>query len=393
MRGPFRFAMPPGLAVLTLLLILLVLFAGLLPLIMPMGFAAGGVLDTGQAEPSRWWLGSAIASGLYVTLTWRTPVLPRLWWLGALVGGIVFATGVFCWRASLDQPRFQPNDGRRPALTGKTGIVSALPLFWPEGRPLTAMLEINGEEARSPVVDILGARAIDAVNDVALAGLDSIILAQPRLLRPEELVALDSWLAKGGKAVIFADPLLMWPTSLSMGDPRRPPLTSLLDPLLAHWGLRLEPVAEGASVQRRMLSTGHVLIVAGASRFTLTQEGARGRCMLTGEGLMALCRIGAGKVRLIADADLIDDRLWLADKRWPDRTAAHASDIIPLLRVWAADPFLPAAQSAPRRVTSEKSLTVAMRLAIGAAFLWGGLGWLGHARLLGRRRVKWGEGG
>lgn len=391
MRGPFRFTMPPGLAVLTLLLILLVLFAGLLPLIMPMGFAAGGVLDTGHVEPSRWWLGAAIASGLYVILSWRARVLPRLWWLGALVSGIVLATGVFCWRASLNQPRFQPDDKRRPELTGKTGIVSALPLFWPEGRPLAEMLERNGVESRSPLVRLLDARAIDAVDGITLSGLDSIILAQPRLLRPEELVALDSWLQMGGKAVIFADPLLMWPTGLSMGDPRRPPLTSLLDPLLAHWGLRLEPVGEGASIQRRVLPTGHVLIVAGASRFTLTQEGAGRRCTLAGDGLMALCRIGAGKVRLIADADLIDDRLWLADPRWPGRTAAHASDIISLLRAWTADPFLPATESAPRRVTSDKSLTVAMRLAIGAAFLWVGLGWLGHARLLARHRGKTGK--
>lgn len=391
MRGPFRFAMPPGLAVLTLLLILLVLFAGLLPLIMPMGFGAGGVLDTGQAEPSRWWLGSAIACGLYVMVTWRAPVLPRLWWLGALAGGIVLATGVFCWRTSLDQPRFQPNDGRRPAVIGKTGIVSALPLFWPEGRSLTEMVGQNGDEGRSPVADIVGAHAIDTVDGIALAKLDSIILAQPRLLRPEELVALDSWLEGGGKAVIFADPLLMWPTGLSMGDPRRPPVTSLLDPLLAHWGLRLEPADSDHLIERRMLPTGHVLIVAGASRFTLTQEGGGRLCALAGDGLMALCRIGAGKVRLIADADVIDDRLWLADKRWPDRTAAHASDIIPLLRVWAVDPFLPAAQSAPRRVTSEKSLPVAMRLAIGAAVLWVGLGWLGQAWLLGRRRGKKGE--
>jgi len=373
-------------AVLVLVLVLGVLVSGLLPLSMPLGLAAGGVLQTGQVEPSRWWLG---ATGAFIAFAiiaafarWRA----RAWWLAVLAGGIAVSVGFFVGGASRDQPR-SPLTGASTAVPN-VGIVTALPLFWPEGVVPRDLIAGRSGTARSPIIADLRARAVDSIDERALASIDTLILAQPRLLQPAELVALDNWIRRGGRAVIFADPLLMWPSALSVADPRRAPLTSLLDPLLTHWGLRLQPVTpDEEGLRRIMLSDGHVLIVAGASRFTLSPQasGDGASCALTERGLMALCRLGRGSVRLIADADVLDDRLWLADARWPDRREAQASDVLPLLHGWIAEPLGKVAAPAPRRVSDDTALTIGMRRAILGAIAWVALGWLGFKAGFGRK--------
>lgn len=380
----------------TLLIFLLVfgvLVSGLLPLSMPFGFAAGGVLQTGQVEPFRWWLGTAGAVVAFALLAHFLRWHPRAWWLAVLIGGIAVAVGLFVGRASLDQPR--GTVAPLPVASYmRVGIVSALPLFWPEGVAPAAQLSPGSTDRRGPLVEALGARAVDTIDPESLSRLDTLILAQPRLLQPVELVALDDWVRKGGRAIIFADPLLMWPSGLSVADPRRAPLTSLLDPLLTHWGLRLEPVEPGEQgVQRRMLSDGRVLLVAGASRFSRVPEVAGvASCTLAERGLMALCTVGRGSVRLIADADMLDDRLWLADARWPDRPEAQASDVVALLRGWGADPLRASVGTATRRVTDEAALFAAMRWAILGMTAWVGLGWLGYRRVFRGDRGAFGRG-
>lgn len=102
---------------------------------------------------------------------------------------------------------------------------------------------------------------------------------------------------------------------------------------------------------------------------------------------MALCRVGQGRVRLVADADLLDDRLWLADRRWAARKEAHAADILPLLDGWVADPLSAPIQPAPRRVTNDAALIAALRLVLLAALGWAGLGWFGHRLLRAHKEM------
>lgn len=263
-------------------------------------------------------------------------------------------------------------------------MVTALPLFWREG--ITPGEAVWGGARASPLVGLLAARPVDEISGETLAAVDELIVAQPRLLHPEELVALDQWIRAGGRVSIFADPLLLWPSRLPLGDRRRPPVTSLLDPLLAHWGLRLERVNAGEEgLQRRMLSTGHVLILAGASRFTLVNGGDGSVCGLREQGLIAMCRVGRGAARLVADADLLDDRLWLAHPQWSERTEAYASDIVSLLRARPSqgDPLPHTAP--PSRVTDDEALLAGLRWAVVAAMLWVALGWAVQKRLFPSR--------
>ena len=80
---------------------------------------------------------------------------------------------------------------------------------------------------------------LDTLEPDALAGIERVILAQPRALAPSENVSFDQWLTAGGEALIFADPMLTRHSEYPIGDRRRPQDVVLLSPLFDHWGLEL----------------------------------------------------------------------------------------------------------------------------------------------------------
>ncbi|HWV13689.1 MAG TPA: DUF4350 domain-containing protein, partial [Sphingobium sp.] len=169
----------------------------------------------------------------------------------------------------------------------------------------------------APIVTLLRQRfdvhPADSPLDTAIPSADSLLLAQPRAFSPLELVAIDDWVRKGGRLVLLADPLLRWPSSLPLGDRRRPPSISMVAPLLDHWGVGLLPPA-ALGEERRFLEDSRLLTTMGSSRFTQRPASS---CRLEESGLIARCQVGNGRAVLVADADLIDDRLWLADASQP----------------------------------------------------------------------------
>ena len=121
---------------------------------------------------------------------------------------------------------------------------------------------------------------------------------------PEDLVAVDSFVRRGGAVLIFADGLLSWPSAFPVGDSRNPPVTSLLSPLLDHWGVTLDAPAG--------LRQEPVDILDGLMRLALFSPGrlrvaADSPCRVGLDGLVANCRIGRGRVSIIADADMLND--------------------------------------------------------------------------------------
>jgi hypothetical protein len=141
------------------------------------------------------------------------------------------------------------------------------------------------------------------LDEASLSAAPLLLLIQPRWLSPEELVALDSWLRRGGRALILTDPRLNWHSELPLGDIRRPPPASLLGQLLGHWGLALEPGprwSDGAFGRGRRLVTEH------PGRLT-----ARGSACRLLRPELAECRLGQGRAIVLADADLALDELWV----------------------------------------------------------------------------------
>ena len=205
----------------------------------------------------------------------------------------------------------QPEAGPRTTI----GLMSALPLFWHEDADPAAML--SGPDQSAPLVKALGARhtlkPVDVLDDASLEGLDLLIMAQPRLLQPEELVRLDLWVRNGGQLLVFADPNLAWPSRLPMGDRRRAPLISLLDPLYRHWGLELDAPADDHAPPAGADIAGEAVTVVTPGRWRLGV--ASGRCEITPDGLLADCPLARGRAILVSDADMLDGRIWAEQRR------------------------------------------------------------------------------
>jgi hypothetical protein len=209
-------------------------------------------------------------------------------------------------------------------------LMTALPLVWgesgpldPESRPAEAYLYLQRE---------FDVRPIDAFTGDSLAEARLLLLAQPRLLAPEELVALDAWVRAGGRALVLTDPLLAWPTELPLGDIRRPPATGLLDPLLAHWGLALEPPSAPRIELSELAQQGETRRLALAAPGRFRPEGEA--CRLAGHPWLARCAPGAGRVLLVADADLLHDRMWVAEVERGEGRAARLADNPLILARW-----------------------------------------------------------
>ena len=197
----------------------------------------------------------------------------------------------------------------RPAAERpKLMLMSALPLAWgelgpldPDGRPAAAHGLIEREFRIRPV---------DVLDEQSLGHGGLLLLAQPRALAPAELAALDAWVRRGGRALILTDPMLLWPSELPLGDIRRPPAIGLLGPLLSHWGLRLErPLRAQARIERiDSGGAGRRMVMFAPGRLTSRSPDCTVR-----SGVLADCRIGEGRAILIADADLLHDRLWAGE--------------------------------------------------------------------------------
>lgn len=398
--GALRNGSAPVVALTLFLLSLCVLLSGFLPMVAVPGLPLGGVLETGQMEWARWAVGAGAALPVFVFVSRFWPRALRAWWSLILVAALGCALGWLIWRASDGATGERAKAGlplsvRRPAAH-PVGLVTALPLLWNETGGVAGQIGTRGAHGAFVAASRHAYRPLDYLNAPSLNGVERLLLAQPRLLQPAEMVALDRWVRDGGRGVFLVDPLLLWPSPLPPGDPRRPPLTSLLDPLLAHWGLRLEAVAPGRiGVERRRLGGG-VVVLAGASRFVsvpVVGGDAPPRCVLADGGLIARCRVGRGRVALIADADLIDAPLWLAEGYDPHERKAWASDVVPLIDAWLDDPLQGrAAAPLPRRIADDAALLAGVRGALLILLVWAGLGWVGQRAFFGREERGNGAG-
>lgn len=242
------------------------------------------------------------------TAGWRWPLRPAvgvmlalLWWLGSHV-----ALG----------HAYTPSAA---AMPGRTIVVTGLPLVrWlppgqgiaPQQDPALTMLRAM---AARPVV------MTDALASGMLTPRDRLLLAHPRALSPATLVEIDRFVRAGGRAVVLADGLSGWPPPFGFGDPRNPPVTSLLTPLLDHWGFLLAAPVPGhpETGQLAVKHQGYRLTLHSAGRFDAVprdcQRAARADDSLP---VIATCRIGRGDVVLIGDADLLYAPLWQSAPTW-----------------------------------------------------------------------------
>lgn len=177
----------------------------------------------------------------------------------------------------------------KPALL----LLTSLPLVFGEGFSL--------DQKSSTLLAALRSRyrvePVDVTDPATLARAKLLMMAQPRAQTPENLVALDDWVRAGGRLLLFADPMLEWPSDRALGDPTRPPAMFSDTGLLAHWGLRLDAPDKRGPAKGRI--GDHAVL-------TVSPGSLVGSCAIESGGLAALCTIGKGRALVIADADLLD---------------------------------------------------------------------------------------
>jgi hypothetical protein len=179
---------------------------------------------------------------------------------------------------------------QRPTLL----LLTSLPIVFGE----TFGLE-GGSAALTRLESRYKVKAISVTDAPSLKGAKLIFAAHPNAQPAEDLVELDKWVRGGGHLLLLADPMLEWRSARPLGDRLRPPPGFADTGLLAHWGMRLDAPDARGPIERTI--AGRPVLVASPGRLV-------GQCPTEGDGLVAHCEIGRGKVTIIADADFLDER-------------------------------------------------------------------------------------
>lgn len=193
-----------------------------------------------------------------------------------------------------------------PAQTprDRTGLFTTLPLLWAESTELADMLkgDTPAHWAKPLIAGGGDLIPLDALSEPNLKGLRFLVMAQPRPLSPQENVALDAWVRGGGRLLLLADPMLTEATIFPLGDRRRPADVVLIDPILNHWGLRLEFDSEDEFTEGPTLMMDMTIPVNMPGRLIATDP----QCRSWDQGDLATCRLGKGQVLVLADAAVLE---------------------------------------------------------------------------------------
>ncbi len=187
----------------------------------------------------------------------------------------------------------RPAEPQRPV-----GLFTSLPILWGEGDGIGDLLNKDQPQhwAKTELETIGPIKPLDTLEHLS-PDLKRLVIAQPRPLSPAENVALDNWVRGGGQLLLLADPLLTEESRYPLGDQRRPQDVVLLSPILTRWGLELT-FDEAQPAGLRVIAAGDTAIpvdLTGAWRTTNPQ------CRLE-VGVLAVCRVGQGRVLALADA-------------------------------------------------------------------------------------------
>lgn len=221
------------------------------------------------------------------------------------------------------------------------GLVTGLPIYWGEtGVGFGEMLDPDREthwvrtvlEQRYELVPLDLVGTDEGAPSPGLEALDALLVAQPRAITGADNVALDRWVRDGGRLLLMLDPMLTEHSHLPVGHPDRANASALIPPVLARWGLamRFDPAGEsGLGDDVVSLGDASIPVDAAGELSLLAATGDSGECSLIAGNVIAQCRVGDGRVVVVADAAVLDGER--------GDTAARAGLEAVLDRAFAAD--------------------------------------------------------
>lgn len=224
-----------------------------------------------------------------------------------LLGCLLMASATACERAP-DEQGLAAREQARSAL----GLMTSLPIYWGEPADLSDLLNSPADPHWARVLlekdyelvplDSLG--TADGAPEAELAELDRLLVAQPRALTAADNVALDGWVRNGGRLLLVLDPMMTEHSAYPVGDRRRFNDVALIPPLLERWGLSLRHAGGAAPTLVRFQEA--ILPVEDHGLIARTEAGGSADCMIEAGGVVATCRIGAGRALIVADAAFLN---------------------------------------------------------------------------------------
>ena len=192
----------------------------------------------------------------------------------------------------------------------RIGLFTTLPILWNESADVADLLKQDQEAPHWARTELTRRGKLVPLDTLAgpkgsapLDEVDLLVMAQSRPLSPEENVALDDWVKRGGKLLLLADPALTQESAFSIGDPRRPQAVVLLSPILRRWGLE-EVFDEDQPYGERVIEVMGVGVPTNLAGRFRTQ--GQGNCKLWGDGLAVTCALGKGRLVALADAAVLE---------------------------------------------------------------------------------------
>ena len=234
-------------------------------------------------------------------IQWRSPSKLLSW-----LAGFLLVVGWFGAGHALLATLYRPASASAGASA--VTMLTGLPLRWSASPSIAAMIAegTNDDPALARLAAAGPVSLVDSLADHVPPPGGTLLIAHPRALAPQELVAIDAFVRGGGRAVVLADALSGWPARHPLGDPRNAPVTSLLTPLLDHWGVMLGAAPAQESKPLPADVAGERLRLFSAGRLDRLPTA----CRAYADRRAAQCRIGQGEVWLVGDADLLFAPLW-----------------------------------------------------------------------------------
>lgn len=211
--------------------------------------------------------------------------------------------------------------GAERADRTQLGLTSSLPLYWPLGSDLSALLSDAAPvpwqrevlEREYELVPLATLSPLDKGDGNAqtdpLEGLEQLAVIQPRGLAPADNVAIDDWVRKGGRLLLVLDPLLTGEYEVPLGSPERPVDSALIPPVVTRWGLAVS-VKEHARYEDGFFEVplGDTKLVVGHPGTISIVDPDAADCLLLADAVIAQCKVGKGRVTLLADAAVFETR-------------------------------------------------------------------------------------
>lgn len=204
----------------------------------------------------------------------------------------------------------------------KLGLMTSLPIYWSLDADIANLAQGNGEkpwqrqllEKQFELVPLdtltpIPGLSPDEPETNPLAGLDRLAVIQPRGLSPADNVALDEWVRGGGQLLLVVDPMLTGDYELALGDPRRPVDSAPIPPVIERWGMAIaydEAQDRHRSVEVPFAGIRYGLFHSG--EISLRDDSATD-CEILGDGAIARCEVGNGRLTLVADAGVFEHQL------------------------------------------------------------------------------------